>query len=135
MEQAGAPVDTLAALKALGVRLLLDDFGTGYSSLGYLATFPIDTLKLDRSFVTGMATNRAKAAIVAAVTTMAHALELEVIAEGIETVEQRARLQELGCHEGQGYLFSRALPAASLSAVLRRGRVESSVFPVLTVVA
>ncbi len=108
----------LEALEALGIALELDDFGTGYSSLGYLRRLPVQTVKLDRSFISGIAVDPAPLAIVEAVTTMAHAIGMEVAAEGIETAEQLALLRQVACDRGQGYYFARPLPPADLSALL-----------------
>jgi diguanylate cyclase (GGDEF)-like protein len=106
---------SLRALKQLGVGLSVDDFGTGYSSLLYLRSYPIDTLKIDRSFVAGMDGSDNDAAIVEGVIRLAHALGLEAVAEGVETAEQRARLQALGCEFGQGYLWARPVPLDELA--------------------
>jgi EAL domain-containing protein (putative c-di-GMP-specific phosphodiesterase class I) len=108
---AGA-AETLRALKALGVRLAIDDFGTGWSSLGHLRSFPLDVVKLDRSFVAGLGRVADDDAIAEAVISLAHALGLTTVAEGVETAEQRAVLERLGCDTAQGFLFGR--PAASL---------------------
>ncbi len=105
---------TLHAIKALGVRIAIDDFGTGYSSLGYLRRFPIDTLKIDRSFVHDIPASREDTEIAATIIAMAHNLNLSVVAEGVETEEQTAFLREHGCEFFQGYHFSRPLPAGKL---------------------
>jgi diguanylate cyclase (GGDEF)-like protein/PAS domain S-box-containing protein len=117
MEETDAPGPVLAALRGLGVQIVLDDFGTGYSSLSYLRRFPLDGIKLDRSFVDGMAQPEA-AAVVAAILGMGATLGLAMTAEGIETREQAERLRELGCRRGQGYLLARPLRAAEAGAVL-----------------
>jgi diguanylate cyclase (GGDEF)-like protein len=108
----------LAELKALGVRIALDDFGTGYSSLGYLTRFPIDTLKIDRSFVTGLGNDESSGAVAMAIIALGKSLGMEIVAEGVETPVQQAFLTEHGCHELQGFLFSRPRPAADLEPVL-----------------
>ncbi len=101
---------TLHALKGLGVRLAIDDFGTGYSALSYLQRFPVDTLKIDQSFIRNVVANPEAQAIVRAIIGMATALNLRVIAEGVESKEQLAFLRKEGCHECQGYFFGRPLP-------------------------
>lgn len=100
---------TLLQLRELGVNLSIDDFGTGYSSLGRLLHFPINTLKIDRSFVSGMGTNQGNLRIIQAIVTLAHQLGMDVTAEGVETAEQLAQLRNLQCEYGQGYFFSRPL--------------------------
>jgi EAL domain-containing protein (putative c-di-GMP-specific phosphodiesterase class I) len=102
-------------LKALGLRIAIDDFGTGYSSLVYLKRFPVDILKVDRSFVAGLGSDHDDTAIVHSVIDLAHAFGIAAIAEGIETVEHLDLLRALQCSFGQGYLWSPAVSAADLS--------------------
>ena len=116
MEQSASVLGTLRRLKAMGVRLVLDDFGTGWSSLGYLKRFPLDGLKIDREFVDGLGESAEDTAIAAAVLSMAHALELDVTAEGVETEAQLSWLRERGCGCAQGFLLGRPVPAAVLDA-------------------
>jgi diguanylate cyclase (GGDEF)-like protein len=118
MHDAPATLAKLEALKALGVQLAIDDFGTGYSSLGYLKRFPVDTLKIDRSFVKGIGGNVEDSAIVRAVITVAKSLNLSVTAEGIETAEQLEQLRTLGCDHGQGYFFAKPLTSDRVPALL-----------------
>jgi EAL domain-containing protein (putative c-di-GMP-specific phosphodiesterase class I) len=111
---------TLRVIKRLGIGIAIDDFGTGYSSLGSLRQLPVDSVKIDRSFVAGLGVRREDRAIVAAVKGMADALELSLVAEGIETQAQLETLLEIGCETGQGYLFSPPRPA-DLAAELLPG--------------
>jgi EAL domain-containing protein (putative c-di-GMP-specific phosphodiesterase class I) len=111
-------LDVLKRLKQIGVQLELDDFGTGYSSLTYVRMFPIDALKIDRSFVQGLCESTEDAAIVEAVISMGRALGVNVVAEGVESEDQSLALQTLGCTLAQGYLFSRPLPASALVALV-----------------
>jgi len=120
IDNAESVTAVLWQLKALGVLLSLDDFGTGYSSLNYLHRFPIDCLKIDRSFISRMGFGDKNSKIVQAITLLAKVLDIEVIAEGIETVEQQAQLSALHCNYGQGYLFSRPLNSATASALISR---------------
>lgn len=117
-------VGRLEALEALGVYLSLDDFGTGYSSLTYLKRFPLHKLKIDRSFISSLHDDETDEAIVAAMIQMGHALNMEVVAEGVERSEQQERLIALGCDHFQGFLFSRAMPPEALSLALREGRLR-----------
>ena len=121
MDRSEAGMRALADLRALGVRLVLDDFGTGYSSLAYLRHLPLDTIKVDRSFVTELDDRDPNVAIVKAVLSLAHGLGVNVVAEGIETPTQMARLRELGCDLGQGFVWSRPLPAPKATALLAAG--------------
>ncbi|HTP05836.1 MAG TPA: EAL domain-containing protein [Nitrospirota bacterium] len=111
---------TLQKLKDMGICLSIDDFGTGYSSLGNLRRFPLDTLKIDRSFVMNITTDNDDAAITTAIIAMAHSLKLRVIAEGVESEEQKTFLRDLGCHEMQGYLFSQPLAANDFFALFKK---------------
>jgi diguanylate cyclase (GGDEF)-like protein/PAS domain S-box-containing protein len=111
MESGAATTAQLRALKSLGVRLAIDDFGTGFSSLAHLRRFPVDVLKIDGTFVSGLGREPQDASIAAAVISLAHALDLTTVAEGVETDEQLAILKQLGCDLGQGYLFARPRPA------------------------
>jgi EAL domain-containing protein (putative c-di-GMP-specific phosphodiesterase class I) len=119
MEQAERSIATLDALKALGVRLAIDDFGTGYSSLAYLKRFPLNKLKIDQSFVRGLADDADEREIATTIVAMAHNLRLTVLAEGVETQRQLDILNELGCDAYQGYLFSPPLPAEAVAEKLR----------------
>ncbi len=112
LEDSDACARALARLSSFGVRIGVDDFGTGFSSLTYLKRFPVDILKIDKSFVDGLGQSREDRAIVASIIDLAHAFGLTTIAEGVETPEQLAELKNLGCELGQGYLWSRPLPAA-----------------------
>lgn len=105
---------TLNRLRALGVSIALDDFGTGYSSLSYLSRFPIDKIKIDRSFIQQLAEERKTAAIVKAIIDLGEALQLEIIAEGVETPDQAALLRTMGCHQAQGYLFGVPKPTTDI---------------------
>ncbi|MDP9364621.1 MAG: EAL domain-containing protein [Chloroflexota bacterium] len=109
---------TLAALRRLGVRLAIDDFGTGYSSLRYLHRLAVDALKLDQGFVAGLGQDAVSAAIVRAVTALAHELGMTLVAEGIETDAQLALLRQLGVDHGQGYFFSRSLSVPEVDDLL-----------------
>jgi len=109
----------IGEIRALGVRISLDDFGTGFSSLGYLHRFPVDTLKIDKSFVDLLRDGIDTSPVPFAVVGLAHSLEMDVVAEGIEVPAQLARLKEMGCESGQGYLFSRPLPKSAAEAWYR----------------
>jgi len=126
MQDPERAIRVLGQLKARGIAIAIDDFGTGYSSLGYLKRFPIDLLKLDRSFVTGLPNDSDDVSIARAVIGMAHSLDLKVIAEGVETEEQRAFLANNGCNQMQGYLFSRPVPAAQCASFLGVGDATAS---------
>ncbi|MEO5657477.1 MAG: bifunctional diguanylate cyclase/phosphodiesterase [Nitrospiria bacterium] len=119
MDHVEAAIVTLKAFHGMGITLSIDDFGTGYSSLSYLRRFPIDSIKIDRSFIGSLATDSDQTAIVLAMISLAHTLRLRVVAEGVETTGQAAFLREHGCDEGQGYLFSKPLAADLLVPLLR----------------
>jgi len=121
LQDLDATTQTLHALKSLGVKLSIDDFGTGYSSLAYLKQLAVDKLKIDQSFVRDMLGGADGASIVKAMIQLGHALDLEVIAEGVETSAQLSFLREAGCDQAQGYLFGRPVPAAALDPLLSRG--------------
>jgi diguanylate cyclase (GGDEF)-like protein/PAS domain S-box-containing protein len=126
MTDARTTAETLQRLKALGVHLAIDDFGTGYSGLAYLKRFPVDTLKIDRSFVDGIGSDAEDMVIVEAVIALARALRLQLTAEGIETREQWQQLVALGCDKGQGYLFAKPLEAAALDELFYPGALDRS---------
>jgi EAL domain-containing protein (putative c-di-GMP-specific phosphodiesterase class I) len=111
MEDINQNIATLRAIRALGVSIAIDDFGTGFSSLSYLARLPVDTLKIDRSFVIDMTAGPEGLALVSTIINLAHSLKHKVVAEGVETEEQSRLLRLLGCDETQGYLFSKPLPS------------------------
>ena len=127
MQHAESSAAALHALKAIGIHIAVDDFGTGYSSLSYLQQFPIDVLKIDKSFVHRITSDPHDSSIVSAIIDMGKNLKLRVIAEGIETEEQRTFLQAHHCAEGQGYLFSRPLAAAQFAHLLQMGIPETVV--------
>jgi len=131
MRDAEATITTLGALKAMGVGLAVDDFGTGYSSLGYLQRFPIDALKIDRSFIRDVTTNTDSAAITRTVIAMGRNLNLTVVAEGVETGAQFDFLRGEGCHQIQGFLISRPLSAPAMTRLLAagNGRVPTASAP------
>ena len=117
-EESGVSERVMRSLRAVGVRLMLDDFGSGFSSLGYLKRFPLDGIKLDRSFIENVADGLTDAQIVRAVVEMARALGLEIVAEGVETADQLAAVRGLGCHQAQGFYFMPPLPAEEVPGVL-----------------
>ena len=125
MQNLDLAVSHLGALRAMGVRLAFDDFGTGHASLGYLRRFPIHTLKIDGGFVRDVAESRAAGAIVRTIIEMGHALDLNVIAEGVETEVQRAFLERYGCDEYQGWLGGHAVEASKVAGLLQKG-IEKS---------
>ena len=125
MEEAHAPVTVLARMREYGLGLMLDDFGTGYSGLSYLKRFPLDVLKIDRSFVAGLGVDEEDSAIVAAVIGMARTLGLTVVAEGVEHREQVGLLLELGCERAQGFLFAPPIPADRIEPMMTTRAIGS----------
>ena len=124
MRDLSRSVAKMRELEAMGVSLSIDDFGTGYSSLSSLKTFPISRLKIDKSFVSELADNPDDQAIAMAVISLGHKLNLRVIAEGVETEQQRAFLREHDCDEMQGYLFSKPVPAEAIVDMLEAYALE-----------
>jgi EAL domain-containing protein (putative c-di-GMP-specific phosphodiesterase class I) len=122
---AAAVATALAKLRAIGVKIALDDFGTGYSSLHYLGRLPIDTIKIDQSFVRALRQNRGAAATVAAIVALAKAHGKRLVAEGIETAEDAAELAAMGCEHGQGFYFGKAIDASAFAAAIRRERAAA----------
>ena len=129
MQNQGSAVQTMNELNQLGVKLSIDDFGTGYSSLSYLKRFPIDRLKVDRSFITHVTTDSDDAVVTQAIIAVAHNMGLSVTAEGVEDKDQLAFLKEHACEEVQGYLFSRPLTPDDLAALLKSGNGYISLAP------
>ncbi|MBL8596188.1 MAG: EAL domain-containing protein [Devosia sp.] len=124
LEEASEATEALRLLRSTGIKIALDDFGTGYSSLNYLKRYPVDRIKIDRSFVSQLAPGSVSVAIVQAMVTLAHALKIEVTAEGVETHEQAEVLDALGCNIYQGFLFSAPVSPGNLEAVLRQPRSQ-----------
>jgi EAL domain-containing protein (putative c-di-GMP-specific phosphodiesterase class I) len=120
MDRPDEMIGMLRDLKAMGTRLAVDDFGTGYSSLSYLKRFPLDYIKIDRAFISDVMTNRIDADIVRTIIALAQALEVEVIAEGVETTMQRQFLKEMQCHYLQGFLLSKPVPAEDIERLFLR---------------
>jgi EAL domain-containing protein (putative c-di-GMP-specific phosphodiesterase class I) len=129
MDNAERVITMLRELKKLGVQLSIDDFGTGYSSLSYLHRFPIDTLKIDRSFVSEMETGSENGEIVRTIVSLAKTLRMNVVAEGIESIHQIHQLQILGCEYGQGFLFSRPVPLADAEKLLSDSTRWQNIIP------
>jgi EAL domain-containing protein (putative c-di-GMP-specific phosphodiesterase class I) len=126
MQDSKSTALVLSAIKELGVQLALDDFGTGYSSLSYMRRFPIDTLKVDRSFVRDLTMDASDASVVSAVINMGKSLHMRVVAEGVEAPDQLAFLKEHGCSEAQGYYFSRPLKAPEFADWMRHSAAENT---------
>jgi EAL domain-containing protein (putative c-di-GMP-specific phosphodiesterase class I) len=121
--------EVLQRVRDLGVSISIDDFGTGYSMLGRLHRFPVDRLKIDRSFVREIVSSRAEAPIVSAIIAMARSLGIETVAEGIETLEQQTYLRNRGCDLGQGFLFSHPTEAHEIERMLRSGSIGLNLTP------
>jgi len=130
MDHADGSVEILEELSRLGVLVSIDDFGTGYSSMSYLHRFPIDKLKIDRSFIKDLTTHADAASIVKAIISLAHSLQLKVVAEGVETAQQLERLRELGCDQYQGYYRSAAvLPGEIAKFIATTGEASAPLDP------
>jgi EAL domain-containing protein (putative c-di-GMP-specific phosphodiesterase class I) len=119
MQDIEANIQKLKAIREMGVEVAIDDFGTGYSSLSYIAKLPVNTLKIDRAFIINMASNSDDLGIVSTIISLAHSLNLRVVAEGVETTEQASLLRLLKCNELQGFLFSQGVPAEQIETFLR----------------
>ncbi len=119
-------IEILEGLRAIGIRIALDDFGTGYSSLSYLRDLPVDVVKIDRSFVSGVATSASDREYLLAIVRLLETIEVRTVAEGIEDVEQMDYMKAMGCDLGQGYLFSRPLDAQDMAQLLLERRVHSA---------
>lgn len=122
LDENGKIQDMLRGLRAMGVSIAIDDFGTGYSALSYLARFPIDTLKIDRSFIRSVTTDTYHAELVKAILSISRCLGQQVVAEGVETVEQVVFLKTHGCQAAQGFLYSKPLPKSEISSLMRHFR-------------
>jgi EAL domain-containing protein (putative c-di-GMP-specific phosphodiesterase class I) len=117
--RSGLVADTLKKFHQHGVQIALDDFGTGYASLTHLKRFPVDHIKIDRSFVADLEKDENNAAIIAAVVSLGNSLGLKVTAEGVETEGQAQRLREMGCHNAQGYLYAKPMTASQVTQLLK----------------
>jgi EAL domain-containing protein (putative c-di-GMP-specific phosphodiesterase class I) len=126
LQNAQEAFETLSRLRGLGLHISIDDFGTGYSSLSYLRRFPVDTLKIDRSLIRGIDYDSSSAAITAAIAAMAKGLQVEALAEGVESEAQREVLQRQGYQRMQGYLFGKPVPADEFSSGLAGARIPAA---------
>ena len=125
MEDIQGNIEKLKAVRDLGVSIAIDDFGTGYSSLGYLARLPLQSLKIDRSFIAAMLKDLDSMTLVQTIVSLAHSLRMKVIAEGVETEDQATALRRLRCDEMQGFLFGRPVPFDQMTALLRQGQART----------
>ena len=125
MEDSEGVVSVLNALRRMGLKIAVDDFGTGYSSLSYLKKLPVDTLKIDRSFVDGVEDSPEQKAIVKAIIVLASSLNMQVVAEGVENPRQQSLLKSFGCNLVQGYLVSRPVDATAIETLLRSQSKET----------
>jgi EAL domain-containing protein (putative c-di-GMP-specific phosphodiesterase class I) len=132
MQDIDYSIRIIKAIKDLGLTISIDDFGTGYSSLNYLRKFPIDMLKIDRSFIVDIPINPQDASIVSSIITMGHNLNMKVIAEGIETVDQYKLLMDRGCDAIQGFLVSPPLTASGLTQMLMNAEQVNAIFNMIT---
>jgi EAL domain-containing protein (putative c-di-GMP-specific phosphodiesterase class I) len=126
MQDSEATMSVLQDLKALGVRLAIDDFGIGFSSLNYLRRLPVDAVKIDRSFVTGIASQSSEWTLARGIVRLVHELGLETVAEGVERADQRAHLQALGCRLAQGFFFARPMGPDAVVAMLAKASSRSA---------
>ena len=126
MQDTEATISVLRALRGLGVRLAIDDFGIGFSSLSYLRRLPVDVVKIDRSFVAGVATGSEEWTLARGIIRLVHSLGLETVAEGVERAEQRAHLLALGCRLAQGYYFARPAAAETVTELLEQADGRSA---------
>ena len=124
LDKAGTAINTLKRLHSRGIKISIDDFGTGYSSLNYLKHLPIDTLKIDRGFIMDILSDDFDKNIVNTIITMAHGMNLKVIAEGVETQPQLDLLSEMSCDEIQGYLLSKPEPAEEITPLLKKSEIS-----------
>ena len=127
MEDVKHSISSLQSIRAMGLTVAIDDFGTGFSSLSYLSKFPVDTLKIDRSFVLDMTESPQGLALVSTIINLAHALKLKVVAEGVDSDDQLRLLRVLGCDEMQGYLFSQPVPDTVFEALYLGGAPKVAV--------
>ena len=126
MQNVAMTIETLTKLKQMGIRIAIDDFGTGYSSLSYIKKYPINTLKIDQSFIRDIMKEKEVITIVKAILELARGLDLDIIAEGVENYDQMELLRSLHCYEMQGYLFSIPLPEKEIAPFIKKGKIVIS---------